>query len=64
MSTEIVTFAENLSVVSNVTELTIKALQQVGASDDVEINAATRELLIKRIHMRLAHNVRVQSVVK
>lgn len=64
MSNQATVFAENLSIVSNVTALTIAALQKVSVQEDVELNAASRDLMVARIHSRLAHNLRLKDVVK
>ena len=64
MSNQAVIFAENLSIVANVTALTIAALNKVSHQEDVELNAASRDLMVARIHSRLAHNLRLKDVVK
>ena len=45
MSSQATVFAENLSIVANVTALTIAALNKVSHQEDVELNAASRDLL-------------------
>ncbi len=61
MSNQAVVFAENLSVVANVTALTIAALNKVSHQEDVELNAASRDLMVARIQSRLASNLRSQQ---
>jgi len=61
MSNQAVVFAENLSVVANVTALTIAALNKVSHQEDVELNAASRDLMVARIQARLASNLRSQQ---
>lgn len=61
MSNKAVVFAENLSVVSNVTALTLAALSKVSKQDDVELNAASRDLMVARIHQRIASNLRIKD---
>ncbi len=63
MSNKASEFAENLAVVGNVTALTIKVLQNVGMSQDVELNAASRDLMTRRVLKRIAHNLRSKSKV-
>lgn len=57
-------FAENLSIVANVTNLTIVSLQQISRNENYELNAASRDALVKRIHLRLANNLRAKDLVK
>jgi hypothetical protein len=61
MSNQAVVFAENLSIVANVTALTITALNKVSHQEDVELNAASRDLMVARIQSRLANNLRSQQ---
>lgn len=61
MSNQAVVFAENLSIVANVTALTIAALNKVSHQEDVELNAASRDLMVARIQSRLANNLRAQQ---
>ena len=61
MSNQAVVFAENLSIVANVTALTIAALNEVSHQEDVELNAASRDLMVARIQSRLASNLRAQQ---
>jgi hypothetical protein len=61
MSNQAVVFAENLSIVANVTALTIAALNKVSHQEDVELNAASRDLMVARIQSRLANNLRSQQ---
>lgn len=62
MSNKATVFAENLSVVSNVTALTIAALNKVSKQEDVELNAASRDLMVARIQARLASNLRLKVI--
>mgnify|MGYP003605852842 CR=1 FL=1 len=64
MSNKASEFAENLAVVSNITALSVAALQKVGNTDDVELNAASRDLLVQRIQKRIAHNLRNKPTVQ
>ena len=57
-------FAENLSVIANVTALTLTSLQKIGRNEDVEINAASRDLIVSRIQSRLAYNLRIKDAVQ
>ena len=61
MSNQAVVFAENLSIVANVTAQTIAALNKVSHQEDVELNAASRDLMVARIQARLASNLRAQQ---
>lgn len=64
MANQASVFAENLSIVANVTALTIAALNKVSQQDDVELNAASRDLMVARIQARLASNLRLKDCVK
>ena len=64
MSNKASEFAENLSVVANITALSVATLQVVGGNQDVELNAASRDLMVQRIQKRIAHNLRNKSAVK
>ncbi len=64
MSNKASQFASNLSVVANVTSLTIGSLQRISRNDNFEINAASRDAIVKRIQLRLASNLRAKNVVK
>ena len=61
MSSQATVFAENLSIVANVTALTIAALNKVSHQEDVELNAVSRDLMVARIQTRLASNLRLQQ---
>ena len=61
MSSQATVFAENLSIVANVTALTIAALNKVSHQEDVELNATSRDLMVARIQTRLASNLRLQQ---
>ena len=61
MSSQATVFAENLSIVANVTALTIAALNKVSHQEDVELNAASRDLMVARIQTCLASNLRLQQ---
>lgn len=57
-------FAENLSVIANVTNLTVNSLQNISRNENYELNAASRDALVKRIHLRLANNLRSKHTIK
>ena len=61
MSSQATVFAENLSIVANVTALTIAALNKVSHQEDVELNAASRDLIVARIQTRLASTLRLKK---
>ena len=64
MSNKASEFAENLSVVANITALSVATLQVVGGNQDVELNAASRDLMVQRIQKRIAHNLRNKAAVQ
>ena len=64
MSNKASEFAENLSVVANITALSVATLQVVGSNEDVELNAASRDLMVQRIQKRIAHNLRNKAAVQ
>lgn len=64
MSNQASVFTENLAIVANVTALTIAALNKVSLQEDVELNAASRDLMVARIQHRLASNLRLKDCTK
>lgn len=64
MSNKASQFAGNLSVVANITNLSIESLQQISRNENVELNAASRDAIVKRIHLRIANQLRNKDVVK
>lgn len=64
MSNKASEFAENLSVVANITTLSVATLQVVGGNQDVELNAASRDLMVQRVAKRIAHNLRNKAQVQ
>lgn len=64
MSNKASKFTENLAVIANVTSLTIDSLQHISRNENFELNAASRDALVKRIQLKLAGNLRNKDVVK
>jgi ribosomal protein L11 len=64
MSNKASQFANNLSVTANIANLTIESLQQISRNENIELNAASRDAIVKRILLRIGNQLRVKDVVK